>query len=228
MTSETIYQPYFYIIQHKVTKKMYAGSRWAKGCHPNEFMQLDGYTTSSNIINRIIDQEGLDSFDVLRIDTNLDRVSAYDYETLFLQTIDASNLDMWFNKQNNNGILINSKEFKNIMVEKFGYEYALQSKILLEKSKNTCMINYGVKHNSQIPEIKAKQVATMIITNLEKYGVESVSQVPEFKSRQENTWLENYGVKNPSQLKFMSIIETKKTYSKSRITRWFPEFKQYY
>ena len=45
---ETI--PYFYIIQHKTSKIMYAGSRWIVGCHPDEFMQHKGYSTSSPML----------------------------------------------------------------------------------------------------------------------------------------------------------------------------------
>lgn len=80
MSSKTIYTPYFYIIQHKTSKKMYAGARWAEGCHPGEFMQPKGYQTSSNTILDIIEQEGLEAFETLRLDINLDGLSAYDCE----------------------------------------------------------------------------------------------------------------------------------------------------
>jgi hypothetical protein len=143
MTSTSIYQPYFYIIRHSISKKMYAGARWAKGCHPDEFMQLDGYTTSSNIINRIIDQEGLDSFDVLRIDTNLDGLSAQEYESVFLQVIDCSNSDMWFNKHNNLGKppAYGTQEFNDYMITK-----------------------YNVNHNTKIPGLMDKMIQTRRIT----------------------------------------------------------------
>lgn len=45
--------PYFYIIRHIESNKMYAGSRYAKNCHPSEFMTVNGYTTSSSEINYI-------------------------------------------------------------------------------------------------------------------------------------------------------------------------------
>lgn len=63
---------------------MYAGSRWAKGCHPDEFMQLNGYKTSSTKILEIIEQEGIDIFDVIKITTQFDNISAYEYESTFL------------------------------------------------------------------------------------------------------------------------------------------------
>ena len=101
MTSKNIYTPYFYIIRHKETNIKYAGSKWAKGCHPDEFMQPNGYTTSSNIINSIIEQDGLDSFEILRIDTNCDGLQPHDYETLFLETIDCASSPDWYNGHNN-------------------------------------------------------------------------------------------------------------------------------
>lgn len=73
MTSTTIYPktntPYFYIIQHTETKIMYAGSRWAKRCHPSELLQPSGYTTSSEKINNIISEHGLSIFEIIRIDS---------------------------------------------------------------------------------------------------------------------------------------------------------------
>jgi hypothetical protein len=38
----------------------------------------------------------------------------------------------------------------------------------------------------------------------------------------------NNGVDNPSKVMFLSIIETKKTYAKNLISRYYPDLKQYY
>lgn len=68
MNSNVIYErktdrtPYFYIIQHISSGKLYAGSRWAIGCYPAEFMKADGYCTSSKKIKKIIEAEGIESF----------------------------------------------------------------------------------------------------------------------------------------------------------------------
>lgn len=262
MTSKSIYTtvPYFYIIQHKVTKNMYAGSRWAKGCHPDEFMQLNGYTTSSKIINRIIEQEGLDSFKVLRIDTNLDGLSALEYESLFLQTIDCSSSNYWYNGHNNTGILSlgtdkfkfnmiekygvdhNSKipEFKNkqqnslkkTLMERYGVEHQMQVPIFNEKQQISRKLNniekYGVEYISQLPEVKTKVIESRNKTLMERYGVVNAFQCPEVKDKIKNTNMEKYGVDHPSKMKFFSLIETRKTYTKNILSRCYPEFKQYF
>jgi len=82
-------------------------------------MQPNGYKTSSTKILEIIEQEGVDIFEVLRIDTNLDGLSAYDYESLFLQTIDCANSHDWYNGHNNSGISFGTQEFENSMLEKY-------------------------------------------------------------------------------------------------------------
>jgi hypothetical protein len=86
--------PYFYIIEHKETGKYYAGSRMAVGCHPSDL--LVGYSTSSNTIQNL----GIENFTVRKIVTRHD---AYDYETRFLQRVDARNNDRFYNKHNNEG-----------------------------------------------------------------------------------------------------------------------------
>jgi hypothetical protein len=65
------------------------------------------------------------------------------------------------------------------------------------KSKNTCLINYGVEHPSQSEEIKEKCKQT----NLQKFGVEFASQNENFKDRVKTTCLEKYGVEYLQQSK---------------------------
>lgn len=203
MTSANTYieqtLPYFYIIQHKKSKKMYAGSKYAKGCNPSAFMIPNGYTTSSLVINSIIEQEGFDSFVILRIDTNLDGLSAYDYETLFLQCNNCAESNDWYNKHNNSGISFGTDNFTQSMLAKYNVEHNSQTKEFKQKYKQTCLNRYGSDNpmkNSTIRE-KAKQTClnrygydislkNPIIrekakqTNQEKYGVDFSSQVPEF------------------------------------------------
>lgn len=122
--------PYFYIIEHLKTGKRYAGSRWQKGCHPNEFMQKNGYKTSSATVQNIIDQEGITSFAIIEL---VPMEDPYSYETKFLNENSCAVSEKWFNKHNNLGkpAPYGTEEFKTIMIEK-----------------------YGVSHNSQIPEVR--------------------------------------------------------------------------
>jgi hypothetical protein len=94
--------PYFYIIQHKKTKIKYAGCKYSKGSDPKTFMQMYGYTTSSNIINNIIKTEGLYGFDILTMKTEKDcGMRVYDYETRWLNDHMCAQSKEWFNKHNN-------------------------------------------------------------------------------------------------------------------------------
>ena len=305
MTSTSIYQPYFYIIQHKVTKKMYAGSRWAKGCHPNEFMQPNGYKTSSTKILEIIEQEGIDIFDVIKITTQFNTPTVYEYESKFLQENKCAESDDWYNKHNNTGVIsFGTTQFKNQMIEKygvdhisklpkykdikrstfmknFGVEYPFQSEFIrnksdatklqrygllnynnMEKNKTTKLERYGNENFNNINQIKETKLERygnenfnnqekIKSTNLNKYGTDSTNRVDsikykkkisfskkygvnwftlseEFKIKSKNSCLEKYGVEHTLSFKFFSIIETKKSYSKAHLTRYYPEFKSYY
>jgi hypothetical protein len=229
MSSKNIYTeqtiPYFYIIRHIPSQKLYAGSRWAKGCNPLEFMQLNGYTTSSTKINSIINLEGLDSFEILRIDTNCDGLHPRDYETLFLQCNDCASSDNWFNGHNNSmtmvfGTEIFKQKSKETCLQKYGYEnplqipeirekikttnynlygymYPQQSPIIRENTKETCLGKYGYEYTLQVPEIREKSKQTMLNT----YGVDNISKAPEIKQKKSDTCFRNYGVDNPSKSK---------------------------
>lgn len=97
----SIYQPYFYIIQEVSTGIYYAGAKWAKDANPATFMIEHGYLTSSNTIKNIINEHGINSFRILRIRKFEEGIEAYDYETRFLQKIDARNNSAFYNKHNN-------------------------------------------------------------------------------------------------------------------------------
>ena len=142
MTSDIIYTPYFYIIQHIESKKLYAGSRYASGCHPDEFMQPNGYQTSSNTIKSIIEQEGLLSFSILRIDTYCDNIHPYDYESLFLQHLDCAKSPNWYNGHNNDGISYRTEYYDAIMIKKYGAKIKPEAK---KNSKTDASKNGGQK-----------------------------------------------------------------------------------
>lgn len=277
MLSENIYTPYFYIIRHIPSQKLYAGSKWGIDANPDNFMISGGYTTSSPTINSIIESEGLYSFEILRIDTNCDGVHVYDYESIFLQCNNCAASDNWFNKHNNSGMSFGLEQFykksKETCLEKYGYEYILQvpeirdnyksimiekygvdniskSETIKQKKKQTSLENYGVEFPLQhSPDIVKKSKQTLLhiygVDNAsksqtikqkkkdkatEKYGdgIINVFQAEEVKSQIKQTNLEKYGVDNIAKVKFICIIETKKTYNKSYTTKLYPELKQYY
>ena len=221
MSSTNIYTehttPYFYIIRHIDSGKLYAGSKWAIGCHPNTFMVPGGYTTSSTIINSILKSQGLNAFEILRIDTNCDGLHVYEYETGFLTCNNCAQSDNWFNVHNNTGMAFGLPGFeeksKTSKLKKYGVEHAMHSKIIREKTKQTNIKKYGVEYTCLSPVVQEKSKQTFNLkygvnnpfqaaeikeqikqSNIEKYGVEHTSQVPEFKEKQKQTNMERYGV----------------------------------
>ena len=131
--------PYFYIVKHKVSGKQYAGVSFGKASDPSTFMTKKGYTTSSKDVNAIIASEGIDAFEVARLDTEGDVLAK---ETEFLRENDCAGDPMWFNKHNNTAPNFASEEFK-------------------QKSKNTLLLKYGVANAMDIPEVKEKVAAAM-------------------------------------------------------------------
>lgn len=126
--------PYFYILKHKSSCKKYAGSRWALGCHPNELMKENGYKTSSPRIHKIVENEGLSSFEILEI---IELNNPYEFETNFLLENNCADSEEWFNTHNNENkpAPYGSAEFKDLMISK-----------------------YGVPHNTMIPEVKQRMI----------------------------------------------------------------------
>lgn len=93
--------PYFYVIKHVPTNKLYAGIRTARGCHPNELMTANGYKTSSNVVKRLIDQEGLEAFKVIYTITQDELgIHVAEFERHFLKIHDAAKSDKWLNLAN--------------------------------------------------------------------------------------------------------------------------------
>jgi hypothetical protein len=86
---------------------------------------------------------------------------------------------------------------KNVMVEKYGVEYAAQNESCMNKMKTTNLEKYGVEHANQSKEVKEK----IKKTNLEKYGCEYGLQNKEVKEKRKQTNLEKYGVENQLQRK---------------------------
>ena len=226
MLSKNIYMPYFYIIRHKETGKQYAGSRWAANCHPDEFMKQNGYTTSSVIINFIIEEQGLDSFEIVDLIT-LDEInipfgtdSIHTYESWFLVANNCAKSDDWYNNHNNFGMAFGTESFyvraKQTFLDIYGVDNPFKSEEIQEKIKETNNKNLGVDYPMQSEIVKQKSIETCLI----KYGYEFTAQVPEIREKQTqtrldknngkyyseesidkrvDTCLEKYGVENPMQ-----------------------------
>lgn len=192
--------PYFYIIKHKPSGMMYAGARWAARCHPDELLQPNGYKTSSTLVHTLIERDGLDSFEIIRADSNLDGLTAYEYETSFLQAMACSKSEEWINTHDNNNktyrFVGGSVEHKKIMNIRHGVDNPSQSPILQEKKFQTFIERFGYDNPSKSPEIQQRICDRMV----ELYGAPYVLQVPELRERITQTLLDAYGVDHNSKI----------------------------
>lgn len=189
--SKLEYIPYFYIIQHKYNGKYYAGSKYAEDANPNIFMIENGYHTSSEIIKCIIKEQGLGSFSICKIRTFKEGIEAHNYETKFLQRINAAAHPLFYNGHNNNGYYCPEYR-KQKMLEKFGVDNYAKTKEFPIKFKETSQKKFGVDHHLQNPEILQKQIDTC----RSRYNVDNVFQSEPIKELIYQTKLEKYGVGN--------------------------------
>ena len=198
MSLETI--PYFYIIEHMPSGKLYGGSRWVKGCNPDEFMVEGGYHTSSYIVNELITEDGVDSFKIILILTDFGYgMTAYEYETVFLQSNDIANNENWLNKHNNDGYFnssFGSEEFKNKMLMLYSVDNPMKIEKIKESHKTTLLKNYNVINPSQSLIIRDR----IKLTLLRKTGVDHPSKTTnrkhELSVKFKNDTFYNDGIKN--------------------------------
>ena len=118
-------KPYFYLIRHISSNRLYAGVKWSSP-DSSTFMTEDGYTTSSNIVNTIIKNEGIHAFCVLRIKHFDIAEEACSYESKFLSKVHAKTNPSFINQTEN------SEDFHN----KGGYELSEKTKEKMRKPKS--------------------------------------------------------------------------------------------
>lgn len=188
--------PYFYIIQNKESGLYYAGSKYSKNdslTTPAKLLTENGYTTSSRIVNEIIEKRGLESFIIRKIRVFDNPSDALKYETRFLKRINARANKSFYNSHNNDGYF-DYETKKQLMIQKYGVEHQAQVPEIMNKMKIQCektlLERYGVKHNFWIPSVQEK----IKKENIEKYGREYFFGTDEWYSKSSKTYLEKYGV----------------------------------
>jgi hypothetical protein len=92
------YQPYTYLIKFKQTGQLYYGSKTAIGCHPDQFWVK--YFTSSKVVEKLIREFGVDSFEVLYVKLHETKEDAMKWERLYLVSVDAGYNPEYLNKHN--------------------------------------------------------------------------------------------------------------------------------
>ena len=103
--------PYFYIIKHNSSERYYAGVNYSKP-DSTKLLTEGGYITSSKVVKRIIRDEGLGSFSIDRIKHFSSSDAAIQYETRFLQKINAKDNNDFLNRWNSVSDWKNSGGYK--------------------------------------------------------------------------------------------------------------------
>jgi hypothetical protein len=183
----SIYQPYFYVIQDTRNGMYYAGAKWAKDANPVAFMVKGGYTTRSNIINKLISHYGLQNFVIRKIRIFQTAEEAQLYETRFLRKVNAKSNPNFYNGHNNDGAMDTIK-MKIVMKELYGVTSALQSEEIQQKRLRTNERLY--KDPNYNNREKARD------TTLQRYGVDNAYKLKRFQEKARDTKEKNYG--NPN------------------------------
>lgn len=176
---------YTYTIQCKISNRKYHGSRVSKYAIPSELLVT--YFTSSNIVQSLIEQNGINSFKILEI-IEYPKSGAYDAETKFLVDNDCANSLEWLNQSNNE------------------YSKCHASDIV----KSRMMNKYGVEHNSQLPSTrlkisnKQKEIWKSLeyrenrkALSLYRHNVDHHMKSEAIAQKVKDTCLEKYGVTSP-------------------------------
>lgn len=162
---------FFYVIRDKRNGMLYAGSKFSKiDSYPELFMTPEGYQTSSPTIHKIIEEHGLDVFEVVKLRI---REDAYEYETRFLRKVDAKNNPRFYNAHNNLLISPGTKEFETFMLEK-----------------------YGVTNANYVPEIKEranKKISETMLSEEWINGIGKKAREDVAKTKSDPKWKETIG-----------------------------------
>jgi hypothetical protein len=190
--------PYFYIIRHKQSGLLYAGSRWKNGCEPNELLRPNGYYTSSKIVKKLL-KEDPDCFEIIHIKFDCSDVKKY--ETCFLHENDCVKSELWLNGHDNKTLLSHdSDEFKEIMIKLYGVDHWAKTKDgrefhrqqmiaynntpeakakLTERNKNnnpSKKIENRIKHSIAMKETNERMIKNRTHPSLKPENTESLSQ----------------------------------------------------
>ena len=137
--------PYTYLIKHKLTGRVYYGSRYAKGCHPDDLWKK--YFTSSKDIKFYIKKYGRSSFEyeVRKTFTNILKCQEWEYKVL--KRLNAVSRDNFINKSNGDGLIKTKNWLSKKAYKRFLKLTSLGHKGIPETEKTKKNISEGVKKN---------------------------------------------------------------------------------
>lgn len=204
--------PYFYVIEHLPSNTYYCGSRWKKNDAHN-LMTEKGYCTSSKVIHNLLELHGYNSFCIRKIKHFKQPQDAYNYETRFLQKVNAAKNKKFLNIHNNDGLYgpltslqsnaLREKRQKT-MQERYKHKEYFQSDEFKERRKKSLKEKYNAEHPYQIDGVKEKFISNFKKTCLDNLGVEHPMKILEISTKANNnrksTMLSKYKVDNPMQI----------------------------
>lgn len=132
-------KPYYYVIRHKPSGKLYAGSQYGKNSDPNNLFTT--YFTSSKLVKQLIEKDGVESFEIEYIDC---RPDAREYEQSYLMNMYEKYgreefLNRFLNRNLSPGILLTEES-----IEKANKKRTISNSISAKK-----LIEEG-RHNFQL------------------------------------------------------------------------------
>lgn len=114
----SIYQPFTYLIKFIPTGQVYYGVRTKQRCHPSELWTT--YFTSSKTVHRLIEQYGVDSFEVSIRKCFESKQDAILWEHRVLTKFNAAKNKQWLNKNNGSRKFIPHDKHTNETKQKIG------------------------------------------------------------------------------------------------------------
>ena len=100
-SGQTHKSPFFYVIRHISTGRLYAGyCKATKHCDSLKFMTEYGYQTTSKVVKSIIKLQTLNAFEINRIRHFSSADEAIAYEERFLTKVNAMKNERFLNKSN--------------------------------------------------------------------------------------------------------------------------------
>jgi hypothetical protein len=128
-------KPYYYLIRHKPSGKLYAGSQYGKNSDPNNLWET--YFTSSKLVKELIEKDGVDSFEIEYVDC---RPDAREYEQKYLMAMYEKYgreefLERFLNRNLSPGILLTDESIEKAN-EKRKISNSISAKKLIEEGRH--------------------------------------------------------------------------------------------
>jgi hypothetical protein len=150
-------KPYYYVIKHKPSGKLYVGSQYGKNSNPENL--LTTYFTSSKLVKELIEKDGVESFEIEYIDC---RPDAREYEQKFLMERYKKHgrekfLQLYLNRNLSPGILL-TEEIIEKANKKRKISNSISAKKLLEEGRHNFQLNPNPSYKKENKKKTSKRM----------------------------------------------------------------------